>query len=256
MDCFPADSEADKLLEEILKPLNPEASNPAQQNSALSGDGLVSSFMDSPVSLIEAPISSSQVSNPIVDVQESSPQVMNPMDPFMLNGAPVPSQPSSDILASSFIGSSVLLVEDPKSSSPVSYPAIDIPNPSPPVSYPAVDMPNPLPPVSYPLIDIQYLPNPPNTKYLPSDVITEENTVEQTLLRELEEMGFKQIDLNKEILRQNRYDLEQSVEDLCAFDEWDPLLKELQEMVIIFRNSYSSICCYYINLSDEWDVIL
>ncbi|CAL4968496.1 unnamed protein product [Urochloa decumbens] len=53
---------------------------------------------------------------------------------------------------------------------------------------------------------------------------------EEKLLRELEEMGFRQIDLNKEILRQNNYNLEQSVDDLCGVNEWDPLLAELEEM--------------------------
>lgn len=80
---------------------------------------------------------------------------------------------------------------------------------------------------------------------------TEVDTKEQTLLKELEEMGFKQVDLNKEILRRNAYDLEQSVDDLCDVqkevlrlnedmeqsvddsgisDEWDTILVELQEM--------------------------
>lgn len=53
---------------------------------------------------------------------------------------------------------------------------------------------------------------------------------EEKLLQELEEMGFKQVDLNKEILRQNKYNLEQSVDDLCGVNEWDPLLAELSEM--------------------------
>ncbi|XP_062222889.1 protein JOKA2-like [Phragmites australis] len=53
---------------------------------------------------------------------------------------------------------------------------------------------------------------------------------EEKLLRELEEMGFRQIDLNKEILRQNNYNMEQSVDDLCGANEWDPLLAELEEM--------------------------
>lgn len=55
--------------------------------------------------------------------------------------------------------------------------------------------------------------------------------VEATLLKELEEMGFKQVDLNKEILRMNAYDMEQSIEALCGITEWDPMLEELQEMV-------------------------
>lgn len=57
------------------------------------------------------------------------------------------------------------------------------------------------------------------------------NGVEETLLKELAEMGFKQVDLNKEILRLNEYNLEQSVDDLCGVSEWDPILEELQEMV-------------------------
>ncbi|KAL8097923.1 protein JOKA2 isoform X2 [Apium graveolens] len=77
------------------------------------------------------------------------------------------------------------------------------------------------------------------------------DTKEQTLLKELDEMGFKQVDLNKEILRRNAYDWEQSVDDLCdvqkevlrlnedmersdddsgTSDEWDTILVELQEM--------------------------
>lgn len=60
---------------------------------------------------------------------------------------------------------------------------------------------------------------------------SENNDVEQSLLKELVEMGFKQIDLNKEILRLNEYNLEQSLDDLCGIAEWDPILEELQEMV-------------------------
>lgn len=223
-DFIPAESDENKLLEELLKPFVPDSLNSTQQDGTSfpqpSSDSLAS-FMGPPVSLIEVPISSSPLSKPAIDVRESSPQVLYPVDPYILNstqqdGTSVPPKPSIDIPASSFTGSSTPLIEVPTSSSPISYPAIDIPDP--------------LPPVSYPLIDIHYSSKPPDTNYLPSDALTEEETVEQTLLRELEEMGFKQIDLNKEILRQNRYDLEQSVEDLCGFDEWDPLLKELHEM--------------------------
>ncbi|KAL0698376.1 hypothetical protein Bca4012_054498 [Brassica carinata] len=58
----------------------------------------------------------------------------------------------------------------------------------------------------------------------------EKNDVEITMLKELEEMGFKEIVLNKEILRENEYNLEQSVDALCGVSEWDPILEELQEM--------------------------
>ncbi|XP_020571772.1 protein NBR1 homolog isoform X2 [Phalaenopsis equestris] len=213
LDFIAAESEENALLEELLKPVGHDMLK-KDGDSFLKPSG-ASSFIDSPVLHIEVPISSSPVQNPSIDVQESLPQVLNPVNPYMPNSDNTSA--SSDILASSLIVSSASLIEDPKSSSPVSNSAMDIPDP--------------LPPVSYPLIDIYYPSNPPpNSNPPPSDVLTEQNTVEQSLLRELEEMGFKQIDLNKEILRQNHYDLEQSVEHLCSFDEWDPLLKELQEM--------------------------
>jgi len=54
--------------------------------------------------------------------------------------------------------------------------------------------------------------------------------MEEKLLRELAEMGFRQANLNKEVLRQNEYDLQKSIDDLCGFHEWDPLLAELKEL--------------------------
>lgn len=56
------------------------------------------------------------------------------------------------------------------------------------------------------------------------------NPVEEALLKELDEMGFKQVDLNKEILRNNGYNLEQAIVDLCDESGWDPILEELKEM--------------------------
>jgi next-to-BRCA1 protein 1 len=57
------------------------------------------------------------------------------------------------------------------------------------------------------------------------------SAMEEKLLRELAGMGFRQVDLNKEVLRENEYDLQKSVDDLCGFHEWDPLLVELKELV-------------------------
>jgi next-to-BRCA1 protein 1 len=65
---------------------------------------------------------------------------------------------------------------------------------------------------------------------VPAEAVDIDSLREEKLLQELEEMGFKQVDLNKEILRQNKYNLEQSVDDLCGVNEWDPLLAELNEM--------------------------
>ncbi|XP_071733930.1 protein JOKA2-like isoform X2 [Rutidosis leptorrhynchoides] len=53
---------------------------------------------------------------------------------------------------------------------------------------------------------------------------------EQVLMKDLEDMGFKQPDLNKEVLRRNNYDLEKSIDALCGVSDWDPMLDELQEM--------------------------
>lgn len=93
--------------------------------------------------------------------------------------------------------------------------------------------------ISYPIIDLtEKAPvdssMPPSTAVAmqaPLQDVRGNNEVEMSLLQELEEMGFKQVDLNKEILRKNEYDLEQSVDDLCGVAEWDPILEELEEMV-------------------------
>ncbi|VAH33359.1 unnamed protein product [Triticum turgidum subsp. durum] len=66
---------------------------------------------------------------------------------------------------------------------------------------------------------------------MPSPDETINNNMEEKLLRELADMGFRQVDLNTEVLRQNEYDLQKSVDDLCGFHEWDPLLAELKELV-------------------------
>ncbi|KAJ8752073.1 hypothetical protein K2173_001100 [Erythroxylum novogranatense] len=82
--------------------------------------------------------------------------------------------------------------------------------------------------VSYPIIDLSEAAPSVSSNLLPD--ASADNTVEATLLKELEEMGFKQVGLNKEILRLNEYNLEQSVDHLCDVSEWDPILVELHEM--------------------------
>ncbi|XP_059644647.1 protein JOKA2 isoform X2 [Cornus florida] len=92
--------------------------------------------------------------------------------------------------------------------------------------------------VSYPIIDLSDVaPTAPPQALSPvtnlptsAQGVSGSDDVEQTLLRELAEMGFRQVDLNKEILRMNEYDLEQSVDVLCGVSEWDPMLEELTEM--------------------------
>lgn len=100
---------------------------------------------------------------------------------------------------------------------------MDVQAPDTAVTYPTVDFPE-LPPVIGGAA--------PETVVDPSGSGTKEGSDEQekNLLEELVAMGFKQLDLNKEILRMNNYDLEKSVDDLCGVSEWDPMLEELQEM--------------------------
>ncbi|XP_022923728.1 protein NBR1 homolog [Cucurbita moschata] len=103
-----------------------------------------------------------------------------------------------------------------------------------------------VPSVPYPLIDLS-LPTPaanppppiPSPKVSPasSEKVTTNNVVEETLLKTLQDMGFKQVDLNKEVLKRNEYNLEHSVDELCGVSEWDPMLDELEEMGFIDKET-------------------
>ncbi|XP_038708947.1 protein JOKA2 isoform X2 [Tripterygium wilfordii] len=92
--------------------------------------------------------------------------------------------------------------------------------------------------VSYPIIDLSETtaagisyPTPSFSEApISSEGAKEIDEVEKSLLKELEMMGFKQVELNKVILRRNEYNLEQSLDDLCGDAEWDTILEELQEM--------------------------
>ena len=91
--------------------------------------------------------------------------------------------------------------------------------------------------VLYPTVNI-FKPSLPSPKLSPvvnapasSEGTSSNNDVEDTMLKELEAMGFKQVNLNKEVLRMNEYNMEQSVDDLCEVSDWDPILEELQEIV-------------------------
>jgi next-to-BRCA1 protein 1 len=153
-----------------------------------------------PATLVNTSLSAAAPANPTGDVSISStsaaafvPSVNVPMPEVVTTHTSLPAMP--------------VLPTNIPISAPVSAPAI-APVPVPP----PVSAPQPVNAVVPELSDL--------------DVHNEEK-----LLRELEEMGFRQIDLNKEILRQNNYNLEQSVDDLCGVNEWDPLLAELEEMV-------------------------
>ncbi|KAB2609273.1 hypothetical protein D8674_012441 [Pyrus ussuriensis x Pyrus communis] len=153
---------------------------------------------------------------------------------------PVPTeQPGHDqelhfpINDSLLVGHSPSAPTEPQGPSTVSYPTVEPQGPST-VLYPTFDPQGST--VSYPMVDI-YESAPPSPKSPPvvnalasSEGTSSNNAVEDTMLKELEAMGFKQVNLNKEILRRNNYNLEQSVEDLCEVLDWDPILEELQEM--------------------------
>lgn len=113
------------------------------------------------------------------------------------------------------VGQRVSASAPPEDSGPVSYPVVEV---EPPEAVPAATAAAVPPPVIA-------------SSSAPSQAIgSDTEVVEQSLLKELEEMGFKQVDLNKEVLRMNAYNLELSVDDLCDVAEWDPILGELQEM--------------------------
>ncbi|XP_030542300.1 protein NBR1 homolog [Rhodamnia argentea] len=113
------------------------------------------------------------------------------------------------------VGQRVAASAPPEDSGPISYPVVEV---EPPEAIPAATAAV----VPAPVIASSSAPS--------LAVGSDTEAVEKSLLKELEEMGFKQVDLNKEILRMNAYNLEQSVDDLCDVAEWDPILGELQEM--------------------------
>lgn len=113
---------------------------------------------------------------------------------------------------------------------------------SPSVLYPIVDLSGAGPSKTVPAVDVPTSP----------EETDEKDVFEESLLKELEEMGFKQVDLNKEILRINAYNLEQSVDDLCGVSEWDPILEELQEMVR-FSNTRD---CHFCSSTSEIKSVL
>ncbi|XP_057516062.1 protein JOKA2 isoform X2 [Amaranthus tricolor] len=69
-----------------------------------------------------------------------------------------------------------------------------------------------------------------NNKSCDLEQDTGKNDIETTLLKELDQMGFKDNDLNKTVLRVNGYDMQRSLDALFGVSEWDPMLKELEEM--------------------------
>ncbi|KAB2633298.1 hypothetical protein D8674_029545 [Pyrus ussuriensis x Pyrus communis] len=132
------------------------------------------------------------------------------------------------------VGHSASAPTEAQGSSTVLYPTVE-PQGSSAVLYPTVK-PQGSSTMLYPTVNI-FEPSLPSPKLSPvvnapasSEGTSSNNAVEDTMLKELEAMGFKQVNLNKEVLRMNDYNMEQSVDDLCEVSDWDPILEELQEM--------------------------
>ncbi|GAV64616.1 PB1 domain-containing protein/ZZ domain-containing protein [Cephalotus follicularis] len=147
--------------------------------------------------------------------------VLEPSDTGMVKQEPVlvVEQPQKDLELNFPINDSLLVGDGVLASARL--------GPSSPVSYPIIDLSDAIPAENETGSHTPYFGKGPSSS---AEVVIGSELTEQTLLKELEEMGFKQVDLNKEILRMNEYDLEQSVDDLCCAAEWDPILEELQEM--------------------------
>ncbi|GMI67317.1 Arabidopsis thaliana next to BRCA1 gene 1, next to BRCA1 gene 1 [Hibiscus trionum] len=141
---------------------------------------------------------------PLINEQSTTEQTLNNRDVL----TPVLSPTISSSVAYPFIPKGFPVPTSPKTPSSSFYPVIDLSEAAATARAMATQEPPPLTPTEE----------------------NSENAIEQTLLKELEDMGFKQVNLNKEILRMNEYNLEKSIDDLCGASEWDPMLEELQEM--------------------------
>lgn len=116
--------------------------------------------------------------------------------------------------------------------------------------------------VSYPMIDLTPVAAPdfpsavsPSASVVNSEAEHHLGTLETevALLIELEEMGFTEVELNREVLRGNEYNLEKTVDVLCGVADWDPILEELQEMVCFL---YSGVSFYLHNLVVEYWILI
>lgn len=159
-----------------------------------------------------------------IDRYTTPPTVFVPMKPEVDAELPEKEQElnfpiNNSLLVGDGLSAPASSMASPSMSSPVASPSVSSPVASPCISYPVVDLSEAGPSEAVAAVDI------------PTSSEEADNLhIETTLLKELEEMGFRQIDLNKEILRSNEYNLEQSVDELCGVSEWDPILEELQEM--------------------------
>ncbi|KAE8665912.1 Kinase superfamily protein [Hibiscus syriacus] len=164
------------------------------------------------------------------------PQTTSPKDTEICNSnadtapvKPLTNEQSTTEKTSNYSSDVPTPISPPTISSSVAYPFI-------PKGFPVPTSPDTQSLSAYPIIDLSEtataggaIASQEPSPLTPSEDESE-NAIEQTLLKELEDMGFKEVNLNKEILRMNKYNLEKSIDDLCGASEWDPMQEELQEM--------------------------
>ncbi|GAB2213294.1 hypothetical protein Drorol1_Dr00021318 [Drosera rotundifolia] len=175
----------------------------------------------------------------LAEQSKNTVQNLNPPGLPMYFQSSFPPAPQATNLANPFI----------QLDSPISYPSFtaqrnwnDSAAVRPTVSYPFVNtIPVATPPVTDPMVPSTpasfregpaAVSGPVEVAQTTSYNAENDEMLEQVLLKDLEEMGFIEVSLNREILRINKYDMERSVDDLCGCinANWDPLLEDLEEM--------------------------
>ncbi|CAA2973455.1 NBR1 homolog [Olea europaea subsp. europaea] len=153
-------------------------------------------------------------------VEDSHPEPINSNDTMEVGESIVDAQPGNEHEKRFPINDSLLVGSGAASNFVPSAPPSFLPYPIIDLSEVAPPLPSQAPPAP---VVLPLLANPPQ-------LVSEKNEVEEKLLGELEAMGFTLVDLNKEILRKNDYDLQKTVDDLCGVSEWNTILEELREM--------------------------
>lgn len=176
-------------------------------------------------------------------VEDSHPEPINSNDTMEVGESIVDAQPGNEHEKRFPINDSLLVGSGAASNFVPSAPPSFLPYPIIDLSEVAPPLPSQAPPAP---VVLPLLANPPQ-------LVSEKNEVEEKLLGELEAMGFTLVDLNKEILRKNDYDLQKTVDDLCGVSEWNTILEELREMVsLVFYffsfHPFSSYIYIYIYL--------
>lgn len=176
-------------------------------------------------------------------VEDSHPEPINSNDTMEVGESIVDAQPGNEHEKRFPINDSLLVGSGAASNFVPSAPPSFLPYPIIDLSEVAPPLPSQAPPAP---VVLPLLANPPQ-------LVSEKNEVEEKLLGELEAMGFTLVDLNKEILRKNDYDLQKTVDDLCGVSEWNTILEELREMVsLVFYffsfHPFSSYIYIYIHL--------